>query len=153
MSNNSFGWDYEEQEREFENIPDGDYRLIIRSAEKAFSKDPKNPKKMIKLKLGVSGFSKSIYHYIVFLPNNREITNRNLTNFFRSFGIQGGNFDLTSYVGKMGAGRIETDDKGYEKVRFFLEGQMKDRLPPFKVAEKKEGAKPQVKEEEDDIPF
>ena len=112
MSDNSFGWDYEEQEREFENIPDGDYRLIIRSAEKAFSKDPKNPKKMIKLKLGVSGFSKSIYHYIVFLPNNREITNRNLTNFFRSFGIQGGNFDLTSYVGQVGAGRIETDDKG-----------------------------------------
>lgn len=151
---NEFDWNYEETKSDFESeqIPNGDYRMIIRGAEKAMSKDTVNPKKMIKLKLGVSGYAKNIYHYIVFLPNNREITNRNLTNFFRSFGIQGGNFNLDSYLGKEGAGRIEIDSNGYEKVKYFLEGNMKDRLPAFAPPVKKAKVV-EPKQEEDDIPF
>lgn len=151
---NDFDWNYEETKSDFESeqIPNGDYRMIIRGAEKAMSKDTVNPKKMIKLKLGVSGYAKNIYHYIVFLPNNREITNRNLTNFFRSFGIEGGNFNLDSYLGKEGAGRIEIDSNGYEKVKYFLEGTMKDRLPAFAPPAKKAKVE-KTKQEEDDIPF
>ena len=151
---NDFDWNYEETKSDFESeqIPNGDYRMIIRGAEKAMSKDTVNPKKMIKLKLGVSGYAKNIYHYIVFLPNNREITNRNLTNFFRSFGIEGGNFNLDSYLGKEGAGRIEVDSQGYEKVKYFLEGTMKDRLPAFAPPAKKAKVV-EPKKEEDDIPF
>ena len=151
---NEFNWNYEETKNDFESeqIPNGDYRMIIRGAEKAMSKDTVNPKKMIKLKLGVSGYAKNIYHYIVFLPNNREITNRNLTNFFRSFGIEGGNFNLDSYLGKEGAGRIEIDSNGYEKVKYFLEGTMKDRLPAFAPPAKKAKVE-KPKQEEDDIPF
>ena len=151
---NEFDWNYEETKSDFESeqIPNGDYRMIIRGAEKAMSKDTVNPKKMIKLKLGVSGYAKNIYHYIVFLPNNREITNRNLTNFFRSFGIEGGNFNLNSYLGKEGAGRIEIDSNGYEKVKYFLEGTMKDRLPDFAPPAKKAKVV-EPKQEEDDIPF
>ena len=151
---NEFDWNYEETKSDFESeqIPNGDYRMIIRGAEKAMSKDTVNPKKMIKLKLGVSGYAKNIYHYIVFLPNNREITNRNLTNFFRSFGIEGGNFNLDSYLGKEGAGRIEIDSNGYEKVKYFLEGTRKDRLPAFAPPAKKAKVE-KPKQEEDDIPF
>ena len=151
---NDFDWNYEETKRDFEpeQIPNGDYRLVIRGAEKAMSKDIIKPKKMIKLKLGVSGYAKSLYHYIVFLPDNREVTNRNLTNFFRSFGIQGGNFNLDSYLGKEGAGRIEIDSNGYEKVKYFLEGTMKDRLPAFAPPAKKAKVE-KPKQEEDDIPF
>ena len=150
---NDFDWNYEETKRDFEpeQIPNGDYRMIIRGAEKSMSKDTVNPKKMIKLKLGVSGYAKSLYHYIVFLPDNREVTNRNLTNFFRSFGIQGGNFNLDSYIGKEGAGRVEIDSNGYEKVKYFLEGTMKDRLPAFAPPAKK--ARVKEIEQEDDIPF
>ena len=151
---NEFDWNYEETKSDFESeqIPNGDYRMIIRGAEKAMSKDTVNPKKMIKLKLGVSGYAKNIYYYIVFLPNNREITNRNLTNFFRSFGIEGGNFNLDSYLGKEGAGRVEIDSNGYEKVKYFLEGTMKDRLPAFAPPAKKAKVE-KPKQEEDDIPF
>ena len=151
---NDFDWNYEETKRDFEpeQIPNGDYRMIIRGAEKAMSKDIIKPKKMIKLKLGVSGYAKSLYHYIVFLPDNREVTNRNLTNFFRSFGIQGGNFNLDSYIGKEGAGRVEIDSNGYEKVKYFLEGTMKDRLPAFAPPAKKAKVE-KPKQEEDDIPF
>ena len=151
---NEFDWNYEETKNDFESevIPNGDYRMIIRGAEKAMSKDTVNPKKMIKLKLGVSGYAKNIYHYIVFLPNNREITNRNLTNFFRSFGIEGGNFNLDSYLGKEGAGRIEIDSNGYEKVKYFLEGTIKDRLPAFAPPAKKAKVE-KPNQEEDDIPF
>ena len=150
---NDFDWNYEETKSDFESeqIPNGDYRMIIRGAEKAMSKDTVNPKKMIKLKLGVSGYAKNVFHYIVFLPNNREITNRNLTNFFRSFGIEGGNFNLDSYLGKEGAGRVEIDSNGYEKVKYFLEGTMKDRLPAFAPPAKK--ARVKEIEQEDDIPF
>lgn len=152
---NEFDWNYEETKSDFESeqIPNGDYRMIIRGAEKAMSKDIIKPKKMIKLKLGVSGYAKSIYHYIVFLPDNREVTNRNLTNFFRSFGIQGGNFNLDSYLGKEGAGRIEIDSNGYEKVKYFLEGNMKDRLPAFAPPAKKAKVEKPKQELEDDIPF
>lgn len=151
---NEFDWNYEETKNDFESeqIPNGDYRLVIRGAEKAMSKDIIKPKKMIKLKLGVSGYAKSLYHYIVFLPDNRDVTNRNLTNFFRSFGIQGGNFNLDSYLGKEGAGRIEIDSNGYEKVKYFLEGTMKDRLPAFAPPAKKAKVE-KPKQEEDDIPF
>ena len=151
---NDFDWNYEETKSDFESeqIPNGDYRMIIRGAEKAMSKDTVNPKKMIKLKLGVSGYAKNIYHYIVFLPNNRAITNRNLTNFFRSFGIEGGNFNLDSYLGKEGAGRIEIDSNGYEKVKYFLEGTMNDRLPAFATPVKKAKVV-EPKLEEDDIAF
>ena len=151
---NEFDWNYEETKSDFESevIPNGDYRMIIRGAEKAMSKDIIKPKKMIKLKLGVSGYAKSLYHYIVFLPDNREVTNRNLTNFFRSFGIQGGNFNLDSYLGKEGAGRVEIDSNGYEKVKYFLEGNMKDRLPAFAPPAKKAKVE-KPKQEEDDIPF
>ena len=151
---NDFDWNYEETKSDFESeqIPNGDYRMIIRGAEKAMSKDIIKPKKMIKLKLGVSGYAKSIYHYIVFLPDNREVTNRNLTNFFRSFGIQGGNFNLDSYLGKEGAGRVETDSNGYEKVKYFLEGTMKDRLPVFSLPAKKAKVE-EKKQKKDDIPF
>lgn len=151
---NEFDWNYEETKSDFEpeQIPNGDYRLVIRGAEKAMSKDIIKPKKMIKLKLGVSGYAKSLYHYIVFLPDNREVTNRNLTNFFRSFGIEGGNFNLDSYLGKEGAGRIEIDSNGYEKVKYFLEGNMKDRLPAFAPPAKKAKVE-KPKQEEDDIPF
>ena len=151
---NDFDWNYEETKSDFESeqIPNGDYRMIIRGAEKAMSKDTVNPKKMIKLKLGVSGYAKNVFHYIVFLPNNREITNRNLTNFFRSFGIEGGNFNLDSYLGKEGAGRIEIHSNGYEKVKYFLEGTMKDRLPAFAPPAKKAKVE-EPKKEDDDIPF
>ena len=151
---NEFDWNYEETKGDFESeqIPNGDYRMIIRGAEKAMSKDTVNPKKMIKLKLGVSGYAKNIYHYIVFLPNNREITNRNLTNFFRSFGIEGGNFNLYSYLRKESAGKIEIDSNGYEKVKYFLEETMKDRLPAFAPPAKKAKVE-KPKQEEDDIPF
>ena len=50
---NEFDWNYEETKNDFESeqIPNGDYRLVIRGAEKAMSKDIIKPKKMIKLKL------------------------------------------------------------------------------------------------------
>ena len=47
--------------------------------------------------------------------------------------------------------RIEVDSQGYEKVKYFLEGTMKDRLPAFAPPAKK--AKVEEPKQEDDIPF
>ena len=72
-------WKYERQERQFPIIPEGEYRIRVRSAEKAVSKKERD---MISLQFDVSGRNEILYNYIVFLDDKPEITNRSLTQFF-----------------------------------------------------------------------
>lgn len=120
-------WNYEEPVEE--KIPDGDYRLRIVKATEVRSKTNKD---MLRLTLQISGFTRTMNFHIVFNPDNREQTNRNLQAMFLSFGIPEGNFDLPKYVGKEGAGRIELDDKGqYSNIKYLIHGEKKNSLPPF----------------------
>lgn len=122
-------WQFKRTERQFENIPAGDHRVVIDSAEKAVSK---NGNDMLVLKLRVSGCSSMLWHYIVFMDAHPEITNQKLTEVFDSFGIEDGNFELASWVGKAGAAHVKIDDQGYSKVSYFLKKDKADRLPPWK---------------------
>ena len=63
--------DYEEQS--FKPIPVGDHRVRIASAEEQTSG---SGKQMIKLVLEVSGHNATIWHYLVFLPDNTKLTNQ-----------------------------------------------------------------------------
>ena len=73
-----------------------------------------------------------LWHYIVFMDSKPEITNQKLTQFFDSFGIEDGNFNLASYAGKAGAAHVKIDDQGYSKVSYFIHKSKQDRLPPWK---------------------
>lgn len=143
-------WAFKREETKFETIPAGDHRVIIESAEKAQSKAGND---MLVIKMAVSGYSASLWQYIVFMDEHPEITNRKLTELFDSFGIEDGNFDLASYVGKAGAAHVKIDDQGYAKVAWFLHKNKQDKLPPWK------GEVPVVKQggftpvEPDDLPF
>lgn len=143
-------WKFERVEQKFDEIPVGEHRIRIANAEKAISK---NGNDMLALKFDVSGYTSKLYHYIVFLPENPEITNRNLTQLFDSFGIEDDNFNLASWVGKVGGCMTKEDEYG-TKIRYFLSKKKQESLPPWKDVEGVTLQAPEVvAPDDDDLPF
>lgn len=125
-------WEYKREERKFDIIPEGKYRIRIKSAEKVVSTKGND---MLALQFDVSGQTRILYHYIVFLPDRPEITNRNLTDFFASFGgIPEGDFNTANWIGKTGACVVKHEaynDSMSEKVKYFIPVEKQDELPPW----------------------
>lgn len=124
-------WNFQRTERQFEQIPAGDHRVIIDSAEKAVSK---SGNEMLVIKLKVSGFPSMLWNYIVFMPEKPEITNQKLTQLFDSFAIEDGNFNLASWIGKSGAVHVKIDDSGRSVVSYYIHKKKQGNLPPWKNA-------------------
>ena len=121
--------DYEEQS--FKPIPVGDHRVRIASAEEQTSS---KGNQMIKLVLEVSGHNATIWHYIVFMPDNQKLTNQKLGELFNSFGIQQGNFNLQSWVGKVGAAKVKHelyDGEAQPKIAYFIGKDRQEKLPAW----------------------
>ena len=122
--------DYEEQS--FKPIPVGDHRVRIASAEEQTSN---SGRQMIKLVLDVSGYNSTIWHFIVFMPDNQKLTNQKLGEVFNSFGIPQGNFNLQQWVGKVGAAKVKHEDYNGEpnaKIAYFINKDKQDKLPAWK---------------------
>ena len=122
-------WNFKREERQYEEIPAGDHRVVIDSAEKATSRAGND---MLVIKMRVSGYTGMLWHYIVFMDDKPEITNRKLTELFDSFAIEDGNFELATYVGKAGAAHVKIDENGCPKVAWFIHKNKQDKLPPWK---------------------
>lgn len=130
-------WQYQREENTFEQVPEGKHRIRVRSAEKAISK---NGNDMLALQFDVSGYPNILYHYIVFLDDRPEITNRNLTNFFDSFkDIPEGDFATDHWIGKVGACVVKKDknDPDRTRISYFIAADKQGDLPPWKEASKK----------------
>lgn len=127
----ALNWNYEEPKVIYEILAEGDYRVRIEKAEEQVSKRTGN--QMIYMELKVSGKNQKLFHYVVFDPENRERTNKNLQSLFESFGIEANNFNLQSWVGKVGAckTKIQRDDNYGDKavVRYFLNKKQSAGLP------------------------
>lgn len=126
-------WSYQRDESTgFKPIPVGMHRIRVASAEKAVSKTGKD---MLTLKFDVSGYSGKLFHYIVFLPDRPEITNRNLTQFFDAFpSIKDGDFDTSHWVGQVGACEVKHEEYNGEpsaKVKFFVKPDKATNLPAW----------------------
>lgn len=122
-------WNYQRTEStQFAEIPEGRYRALIDSAEKAVSRSGND---MLVIKMKVSGQTSSIWYYISFLEDRPEITNRMLTQLFDSFGIEEGNFNLMSYVGKAGGICVKHDDTGRARISYLLSKKQQEELPPY----------------------
>ena len=126
-------WEYKRQEPEYKPVPAGRHRIRIKSAEKAISK---NGNDMLALQFEVSGMSNIIYHYIVFLDDRPEITNRLLTQFFDSFkDIPEGDFNLNNWIGKVGACVTENEEDGNgnlrTRIKFFIKSSAQNDLPAW----------------------
>lgn len=122
--------DYEETN--FKPIPVGDHRVRIASAEEQVSS---SGRQMIKLVLEVSGYNSTIWHFVVFMPENQKLTNQKLGELWNSFGIQQGNFNLNSWVGKVGAAKVKHEEYNGEtsaKIAYFINKDRQDKLPAWK---------------------
>ena len=131
-------WEYKREENTFETkIPEGVHRIRIKAAEKAQSK---NGSDMLALQFEVSGFNAVLYHYIVFLQDRPEITNRSLTQFFDSFkDIPEGDFDTSHWVGKVGACFVKHEEYNGNinaKIGYFVTKEKQADLPAWKEPEK-----------------
>jgi hypothetical protein len=145
--------DYEEQS--FKPIPVGDHRMRISSAEEQTSS---SGRQMIKLVLEVSGYSATIWHFIVFMPENQKLTNQKLGELWNSFGIQQGNFNLNSWVGKVGAAKVKHEDYNGEptaKIAYFINKDRQDKLPAWQEPNKSSGGgfEEIPTPSDDDLPF
>lgn len=130
-------WNYQREETQFEVIPEGQYRIRIKSAEKAQSKSGND---MLALQFEVSGSNSILYHYIVFLSDRPEITNRMLTQFFDSFkDIPEGEFDTSKWIGKVGACKVKHDEYNGNKtakVSYFIKADKQGDLPAWEEPKK-----------------
>ena len=121
--------DYEEQS--FKPIPVGDHRVRIASAEEKISG---NGNQMIALSLEVSGYNSKIWHNLTLLTSNQKFTNQRLGELWNSFGIPQGNFDLQSWVGKVGAAKVKHEEYNGSvspKVAYFMSRDRQDKLPAW----------------------
>jgi hypothetical protein len=121
--------DYEEQT--FKPVPAGDHRVRIASAEEQISN---TGNQMIKLVLEVSGYNSTIWHFIVFMQDNQKMTNQKLGELWNSFGMQQGNLNLQTWIGKVGAAKVKHEDyKGESKAKiaFFLNKEKQNKMAPW----------------------
>jgi hypothetical protein len=127
-------WKFERVEAKFEVLPVGKYRLRIKDAEKAISNTSGND--MLVINFEVSGSKQTLRHYIPFLAEKPEVTNRMLTQFFDSFGIDG-DFNLSGWVGKCGGCQTKIEQyNGEDKARinYFLSKRQQEDLPAWQDA-------------------
>ena len=131
----AISWNFDNsqyEEQSFKPIPQGEHRVRIAAAEEQTSK---SGNQMIKLVLDVSGYNSTIWHWIVFMPDNQKLTNQKLGELFSSFGIQPGNFNLTSWIGKTGAAKVKHELYEGEttvKIAYFIGKDRQDKLPAWK---------------------
>ena len=127
-------WNFDEsqvEERSFEVVPVGKHRDRVESAEECTSSKGND---MIKVVMQVSGMAAKLFHYIVFMPDNTQLTNTKLAEFWDSFGIPKGNLSTGSWVGKIGACKVKHEEYNGEpsaKVSYFLRKKDQDALPAW----------------------
>lgn len=136
-------WLYQREESEFPLIPVGTHRVRIRDVEKTQSKSGND---MLKITLDVSGQGASLFHYIVFMQDRPEITNRMLTQFFDSFkDIQEGQFNTFTWIGCVGACTVKHEEYNGSmtaKIGYFIKAEKQKDLPPWQEPKGKEPPKP-----------
>lgn len=127
-------WQYkrEESDYQYEQVPEGKHRIRIKSVEAAKSKAGND---MLAFQFDVSGCPVTLYHYITFLSDRPEITNRMLTQFFDAFkDIKEGNFKFADWTGKVGACMVSKDKNDATKTRlaYFISADKQSELPAWK---------------------
>ena len=131
----SINWNFnaaDYEETSFKPIPVGVHRVRIAEAEEQTSS---SGKQMIKLVLNVSGYNSTIWHYIVFMPENQKLTNQKLGELWNSFGIPQGNFNLQTWIGKVGAAKVKHEEYNGEsnaKIAYFISKDRQEKLPAWK---------------------
>ena len=143
--------DYSREEREESAKVTGRLRCVITDVEETESKTSGLP--MIVITVRPSGTVFKVKSYLV----HNDKFNRNATQFFDAFPeIHDGDFNFLSWIGAEGAAEFGLDEKGYMKVKWWIDAVKANDLPPF------EGEKPEkmevttledAEDDESDLPF
>lgn len=127
-------WNYQREEtQDFRPIPEGAHRIRVKSAEFKKSSAGNN---MIEIQFAVSGYNSTLYHYITFMKDNPQITNRMLTAFYDAFkDIPEGSNKLGDWIGKTGACQVKHETyngKTQAKLYYFIKADKQGNLPSWK---------------------
>ena len=130
-------WNYNPREysaRNFEPIPEGDYRVRINDVkEKVFSTGNEG----FEIMLDVPGYTGKLWYYLVLDYSDSLKTNQRLGMFFDSFAIQDHDFShFNRWVGKDGAVRVKHNMYNGSKianVAFCLSRSQQWRLPRWEA--------------------
>ena len=129
-------WNYDENdydENMFAPLAAGDYRVRVAEIEETTSKSGLD---MLRITLDTSGSNSMLWYYLVLMPDNKEMTNRNIGSFCNSFGITPtGIKGILGSVGKVGAARTIVDEYG-AKVKYFINKKQQDKLPAWQEPER-----------------
>lgn len=145
------------QEKNFEIIPQGDYRVRISEVtEKKF----KSGNEGYEMTFEVNGYNSKVWFYLVLDANEPQKTNQRIGDFFDSFGITNPAMGTgKQWVGAVGAVRIKHEDYNGNKsakVAYCLNRKNQEKLAPWKnggaVGAAAAPAAPQV-EIPSDLPF
>ena len=123
-------WNFQREETQFEVLAEGNYRIRVASAEKA---------------------------QITFMKDKPEVTNRMLTQFFDSFkDIKEGDFNISGYVGKVGACHVKHEEYNgnkQAKLSYFIKADKQSDLPPWQEPSNNNSASAPTAPTDDEIPF
>lgn len=131
-------WEFKREESKgFDTkIPEGLHRIRIKSAERAVSSKGND---MLVLQFEVSGYKGLLFHYITFMQDKPEITNRMLTAFYDAFrDIPEGDTNLASWVGKVGVCNVKHEDYNgnmQARLHYFVPVERQGELPAWKEPE------------------
>jgi hypothetical protein len=142
------------QEKNFETIPVGDYRVRIEDVvEKTF----KSGNEGYEITLAVNGYSSRLWMYLVLDKSNPARTNQSLGDFFKSFGIT--NYSTGTgkqWIGSVGAVRVKHEQYNGEnqaKVAYCISRDRQDKLAPWKNGTQAAPAAQAQVSIPDDLPF
>ena len=122
--------DYSDFQRENETRIEGRQRCVITAVEEGKSRMGND---MIIISLRPSGCKFEVKDYMV----KNDSFNRRMTAFFDAFPeITFGDFNMLTWVGAEGAVNLAEDERGYLKVKGYVDPVKARNLPPF------EGQKP-----------
>ena len=143
--------DYRREEREESAKVTGRLRCVIVDVEETESKTSGLP--MIIVSVRPSGTVFKVKSYIV----KNEHFNRNMTQFFDAFPeIGDGNFSFVEWVGALGAAMFDLDERGYVRVKYFIDAVRAEDLPPFEGERPERQSVSKLDDEDgldDDMPF
>lgn len=141
-------WNDDYKREETPRAEAGDYRVSIKSVEEKTSSKG-NP--MLVITLALNGTNITVRDYIV----KNDWFNKNMTQFFDSFNIEEGDFDILTWVGAVGAAHFKNDEKGYLKRAWYIDKAKAEKLPAW-IGDMPERQTVTTMEElgdDDDLPF
>jgi hypothetical protein len=141
-------------EKNFEIIPEGDYRARIEDVvEKTFNSGNQG----YEITLAINGYSSRMWFYLVLDPSNVARTNQRIGDFFNSFGITGTAMGTgKQWINSAGAVRVKHEQYNGEnraKVAYCIARNRQDKLPAWKNGSAPQGSFAPVEVSDNELPF